>query len=397
MHRRQDPIWQRLSISLVISACIVFVSLWLAIPWLTPDANSELLKPLRSPSRQTVTLLTEADVRTLMANKPKVKPPKPKEEQKPEEKKIEKAPGQVVQIPPPKREETPEDTPLVSEYNSKVEKQTVSKTNTPPSPKVVKGPEVKISPGDDPTGDTRRRPKQASVKKSKRRKGPKRETDGKAAVDPSEKLGQKQAQKDPSPRWQDEVPGPSDLSKEADGTLQAQQERREAGDVGGNGPLASAGGPEDYRALLPTMGPEDREASTGSIDYLEDVEDGPETQLNTREYKYAWFFNRVKNQVQQRWRPGQAYRRRDPYGRVHGRKDRVTIVEVTLNKQGGLEDIFIQRDSGVAFLDEVAIQAFRQAQPFPNPPAGLQGDDGLITFKFMFYLELNRPGLQFLR
>ncbi|MFN3202226.1 MAG: TonB family protein [Bradymonadia bacterium] len=359
------------------------------------------MKPMSLPARQAVTLLTEREVRQMLSRKSpqRPKPPKKKEPEKPEEKKIDLAKGQVVEIPPPVREEVPENTNLVSDYDSKVEKQMIANTNKPPSQKMIKGPEVKVSPGDDPDGNTRerKRPAKRSKRKSKRRKGPQRKDDGIARQNPSEKVGQQSNTKTKSAKWQEEVPGVKDMAKVADGSLQSEQERQRANTQGGNGPMASAGAPEDYRSLLPTMGLTEQEASVGSVDRVEDVADGPQTLLNTRSSKYAWFFNRVKNQVVQHWRPGQAYRRRDPYGRVYGRKDRVTVVEVTLNPKGGLEDIYIKKDSGVAFLDEVVIQAFQKAQPFPNPPAGLKGDDGMITFSFVFYLELNRPGMRFFR
>ncbi|MCA9540309.1 MAG: energy transducer TonB, partial [Myxococcales bacterium] len=165
----------------------------------------------------------------------------------------------------------------------------------------------------------------------------------------------------------------------------------------GGGTVGGAPAPADYRALLPTLGPEDLMAHDGSIDHLEDVESGDHTFLNTREHKYAWFFNRVKSSVQQRWHAVEAHRRYDPYGRVYGVRDRLTVVEVTLNADGSLDDIFVKKDSGVGFLDDAALQAFRDASPFPNPPSGLRDDDGRIRFSFGFYLEIDGRGFRMFR
>jgi hypothetical protein len=51
----------------------------------------------------------------------------------------------------------------------------------------------------------------------------------------------------------------------------------------------------------------------------------------------------------------------------------------------------------VDFLDDTAIEAFKQAQPFPNPPHQLVRG-GLIDFDFGFYVEVSgAPRVRFLR
>ena len=44
--------------------------------------------------------------------------------------------------------------------------------------------------------------------------------------------------------------------------------------------------------------------------------------------------------------------------------------------------------TGLEFLDDEAIEAFKQAQPFPNPPKQLV-ESGVIEFKFGFFFELS--------
>ena len=48
-------------------------------------------------------------------------------------------------------------------------------------------------------------------------------------------------------------------------------------------------------------------------------------------------------------------------------------------------------DQQYEFLDEEAISAFKEAQPFPNPPHQLIESNGLITFHFGFLYDLNGP------
>ena len=50
------------------------------------------------------------------------------------------------------------------------------------------------------------------------------------------------------------------------------------------------------------------------------------------------------------------------------------------------------QSSGVDFLDDEAIDAFKKAAPFPNPPKDLVESDGQIHFNFAFIFELSGHG-----
>ena len=47
--------------------------------------------------------------------------------------------------------------------------------------------------------------------------------------------------------------------------------------------------------------------------------------------------------------------------------------------------------SGLEFLDDEAIEAFKEASPFPNPPRQLIEANGTINFGFGFLFDLNGP------
>src|SRR5690606_23807551 len=83
---------------------------------------------------------------------------------------------------------------------------------------------------------------------------------------------------------------------------------------------------------------------------------------------------RVKQGVSWAWEPGEKLRRRDPTGAVYGGKDRVTVLSVTLDSEGNLQDVDVTRSSGLDFLDEEAVAAFQKAQPFPRPPPGMMSE-----------------------
>jgi TonB family protein len=127
-------------------------------------------------------------------------------------------------------------------------------------------------------------------------------------------------------------------------------------------------------------------------DDLGNVAEGEGTFLNTREFKYAGFFNRVKQAVSARWDPMGRLRAKDPRAAQQGSPDRVTVLNVTLRPDGSIRDIFVAQSSGLDYLDQESIAAFEKAQPFANPPAGLI-ENGLIHFAFGFKVMNNdAPG-----
>lgn len=163
---------------------------------------------------------------------------------------------------------------------------------------------------------------------------------------------------------------------------------------------ASAGriGQAGILNLLPSAAVLDKITGAAANDHLKDVDEGDGTFLSTREWKYASFFNRVKQSVGQNWDPGTQMRLRDPTGQIYGGRDRYTMLAVTLDPAGRLKDAYVEKSSGLDFLDLEAIKAFERAQPFPNPPPGLLANDQTVRFQFGFFLELSgRPGLRLFR
>ncbi len=63
-----------------------------------------------------------------------------------------------------------------------------------------------------------------------------------------------------------------------------------------------------------------------------------------------------------------------------------------------MKDIFVDKSSGLDFLDLEAIKSFERAQPFPNPPPGLLATDSTVRFQFGFFLEMGgRPRMRLFR
>jgi TonB family C-terminal domain len=126
-------------------------------------------------------------------------------------------------------------------------------------------------------------------------------------------------------------------------------------------------------------------------DYIKDVDQGLETLLNTREFKYYSYYNRIRRQLSQHWE-GKVREKLSKLFR-EGRApaatgtDRITKVVVVLNEKGTLVRVQVLSDSGVRDLDDAAIEAFRAAAPFPNPPQGIIEGDGTVKIRWDFVLE----------
>lgn len=143
----------------------------------------------------------------------------------------------------------------------------------------------------------------------------------------------------------------------------------------------------DLRVTPPEL-PPGRPSQTD--DYLKDTKLGIQTLLSTKEFVYYSYYNRIKEKIRQHWEPTirenvrMAIRR----GRsIASTRDRVTRVLITLDKDGTLLQVQVLGESGIVELDEAAVQAFREAAPFPNPPQGMIEQDGYIRIRWDFILE----------
>lgn len=128
-----------------------------------------------------------------------------------------------------------------------------------------------------------------------------------------------------------------------------------------------------------------------STDRVENVEQSLKTQLNTKEYKYYGYYQRIKNQLNQFWQPQvkQKVSRLMTQGRTiaSDSNNKVTKLIIVLNDAGTLVKVQVIGESGVRDLDEAAVDAFRQAAPFPNPPKGMVENDGTIKIRWDFVVE----------
>jgi outer membrane biosynthesis protein TonB len=155
-------------------------------------------------------------------------------------------------------------------------------------------------------------------------------------------------------------------------------------------PRGEAGGQPGQLGLVPSEAQIAQALGSGTQDRLVDVDEGAETALRAKNWKFATFFNRVKTQVRDHWKPAEEYARRDPTGRIYGSEDRYTLLQVKLKPDGWLSDVSLVHTSGLEFLDQIAMDAFRGAQPFLNPPRELvEAEHGHLSFTFGFFFEVS--------
>jgi TonB family protein len=269
--------------------------------------------------------------------------------------------GQVVDLPRPRDERSPDEAKYLSEYDSSVERETKATGRRSRSGRAVPRPARPGARSASPSDKPQRR-------------------------EPPARLAMRTKPRVPKSRLAPSLDGDEAAAPEPARPSQPKRRGRQSKRLA---PGALHPTPEELREAI----------GGGTIDALMGVEEGAETLLNSRRWRFASFFNRVKRQVAQNWHPDREYRRRDPQGNVYGFKDRLTILRVKLNPRGGLEGMHLEKPSGLGFLDDEAMNAFRLAQPFPNPPRGLvDAESGMISFRFGFLFEISRrPNFRILR
>ena len=180
-----------------------------------------------------------------------------------------------------------------------------------------------------------------------------------------------------------------DAGQLAEATRNQQQDSAEPrGGVTGLAPRVVAPG-----AVAGTLGPSPARPNMrpGTYDRLEDVDEGDQNLLSTKRYRYASFFNRVRDAIAQHWHPDSVHARYDPQGNVYGKKPRITVLKVRLSEGGAVINLDIVTPSGARHLDEEALRSVRAAAPFANPPQELI-DPETRTIEFNFGFELTFDG-----
>ncbi len=401
--RRTQRAWRRFFVAIVLSLLVNALVLdqiahWRLTPATVTTKRDVVLAPLSASEWEANRAIGKSQPTkpsqspTIAQTTPPPAPPPPPRNM----------PGQVVDVAPSKNDTPPKDSRFVSDRNNTVEKETRSRDAragyentlakksspdgaktppTPPAPPVVASAPPAQKQGGQAAGKGARGgpatpatpPPSASTR------------DRLALLDRGELRNPLKAPLTPVPPPRTGEGGPED----GDGRPRSPG-ADEKGEAGTRGPIGRLD-------LRPSASALEKLAGGPAPDRLDGVEEGEGTYLNTREWKYAGYFNRIKQAVASQWDPSTAMVARDPTGSRFSHKDWDTLVMVRLDSAGVLKKVTVARGSGLEFLDRLAVEAFEKAQPFANPPPGLADDRGEIAFSFGFYVQMSGSGMRVFR
>lgn len=304
-------------------------------------------------------------------------PPPPEQPPRPEQP---RPTGQIVDLAPMPDSKPPIEARFLSEHNTRVERESVSPDRRPDYDKPKPRPTLAKADPRPKTDQPEPKPPEPAPPKP-------HEVTPESPKEPAEQAEPKQAEdqdlgEDLLAKVTGEPPGEPQIASQDDRADQPKPQ----------GEPAPPGAASSQAVALAQAGdqavPAD-EAGAPAPDHIRGVKTGSDTFLNSREYMYATFFNRLKRLVGQVWHPGvrDALERRDTIGHGPAKDELVTLVFVSLEPDGDLETVQLLRSSGLAVFDDLALRAFHDAAPFPNPPRGLIGPDGRIRFRFGFTIS----------
>lgn len=128
---------------------------------------------------------------------------------------------------------------------------------------------------------------------------------------------------------------------------------------------------------------------------LLDEKRGDATQLDTHEFLYAAYLNRIRRLVNFYWNQNVDNL---PSSVRLVKPEYTTTVLAVLEGDGSLASIRVadHGESGSRELDDAVLRAFRVAAPFENPPEGMIEDDGYVRLPEMgFTVTLGHAEMQF--
>lgn len=132
--------------------------------------------------------------------------------------------------------------------------------------------------------------------------------------------------------------------------------------------------------------------STSGFD-VPGVQSGNFTALNTDQFTYYSFFERVNNSIRFRWVSEVRRFAREAPPQVINQLAKIpspTVLRILLDKDGMVVKVDILSSSGAKDLDQAAVEAFYQASPLNHPPEGMIREDRMVHLNYSFKVQF-RP------
>jgi protein TonB len=132
-------------------------------------------------------------------------------------------------------------------------------------------------------------------------------------------------------------------------------------------------------------------------DYLKGVSIGPNTLLNTQEFKYYAFYERIREMLVERWKTHIqreiALRRSPASSNLNlSTGSKITSLIVKLDEKGQIQEIEKIGLSGIERFDNAAVLSFHEAAPFPHPPVDMI-KNGSLSIRWDFVVVVDQASL----
>lgn len=124
-----------------------------------------------------------------------------------------------------------------------------------------------------------------------------------------------------------------------------------------------------------------------SGDFFPDFKVGSKTYLNVLRYPGVDYFVRMKRVFRTTFNPEPSLRSHFAMNQI-SRGSIEVVLGVSVNKQGGLSELFVFRSSGVPEYDEEALRTVRASSPFSSPPDKFVEKDGQLRMSWTFTVYL---------
>jgi TonB family protein len=149
--------------------------------------------------------------------------------------------------------------------------------------------------------------------------------------------------------------------------------------------LGPSAQPPPPAVAAPKPSAEDKPGESGGfIDDLSDLATGETTALNTREFRFARWFNAAKAAVARNWHPDRVqaatHHVLDPVSRV-------TVVRIAIDRAGTVKAIAVAHPCGFDPYDEEAVRAVRLTGAFPDPPEAIFEGRDTVAFDYTFRVD----------
>lgn len=137
----------------------------------------------------------------------------------------------------------------------------------------------------------------------------------------------------------------------------------------------------------PSLFPSDERIAELTRNYeagTHEKETGKTLQLNTAELKYQKYLLDMKRKIEFYWDYPALAARNGWQGSL--------FINFTINRDGTVSEVRLERSSGYPMLDDAAITAIRLAAPFPPFPADFTVEDLSIKGQFQYHIVSTRGG-----